>query len=252
MPRKAREKSKTGIYHIIMRGINRQIIFEDDEDYEKYVQTLKQYKEKCGYEIYAYCLMGNHLHILIKVGKEPIEQIMRRICGSYVYWYNWKYGRIGNLFQDRFKSEPIESDAYFLTVLRYIHQNPIKAGISAKAEDYKWSSYIEYISKPKVADILFALNLLNSNPQKAIDQFVRYHHESNKDSCLEIEDNHRLTDAEAIKIISREIKIKSPTDLQGLDPAIRNVILKQLKQHGLSTRQIERLTGISRGIILKA
>ena len=69
---------------------------------------------------------------------------MRRICRTYVLWYNKKYGRVGNFFQDRFKSEPVENDAYFLTVLRYIFQNPIKAGIVKKPENYRWSNYIDY------------------------------------------------------------------------------------------------------------
>lgn len=96
MPRCAREKSESGIYHIIMRGINRQSIFEDEEDYFQYLNTIQRYKEKCGYQIYAYCLMGNHVHLLLKIGQEPLEQVMRRLCGSYVYWYNNKYQRIGN------------------------------------------------------------------------------------------------------------------------------------------------------------
>src|SRR5665811_2065044 len=110
MPREARELSKSGIYHILMRGINRQNIFEDEEDCEKFTQTLYRYKEISKYEIYAYCLMGNHMNLLIKNGQESLEQVMRRICGSYVYWYNKKYDRIGNLFQDRFKSKPVEDD----------------------------------------------------------------------------------------------------------------------------------------------
>lgn len=118
MPRKAREKSESGIYHIIMRGINRQSIFEDEEDYIKFIQTIQRYKEKSGYKIYAYCLMGNHVHLLLKIDKDPLEQVMRRMYGSYVYWYNHKYQRIGNLFQDRFKSEPVEDDTYFLVVQR--------------------------------------------------------------------------------------------------------------------------------------
>lgn len=123
MARQPRKKSDSGIYHIIMRGINRQNIFEDQEDYYKFIETIKQYKEISGYQIYAYCLMGNHVHLLLIVGNEPLEQIMRRICGSFVYWYNRKYQRTGNLFQDRFKSEPVDNDNYLLTVLRYIHQN---------------------------------------------------------------------------------------------------------------------------------
>jgi REP element-mobilizing transposase RayT len=70
-----------------MRGINRQTIFEDEQDYKKFIGTLEKYKEICKYELYAYCLMGNHIHILLKEGLEPLEQVMRRICGSYVFWY---------------------------------------------------------------------------------------------------------------------------------------------------------------------
>ena len=98
MPRKAREKSSTGIYHVVLRGINRQIIFEDDEDYEKLLDTLKEHKETSGYEIHGYCLMSNHMHLLIKEGEEDLGIVFRRIGASYVYWYN----RRGHLFQDRY------------------------------------------------------------------------------------------------------------------------------------------------------
>jgi len=94
--------------------------------------------------------MGNHVHLLLKEGEESLEQIMRRICCSYVYWYNWKYQRIGSLFQDRFKSEPVENDTYFLTVLRYILQNPLKAGMEKTIEDYHWSSIGEYSKRSEL------------------------------------------------------------------------------------------------------
>ncbi len=131
----------------MLRGINRQQIFEDDEDYKKMLQTIADYKDKCSYQIYAYCLMPNHIHLLIKEGKEDLGVAFKRIGASYVYWYNMKYERYGHLFQDRYKSEKVEDDKYLLTVLRYIHQNPIKAGIVEEAIKYKWSSYIEYISQ---------------------------------------------------------------------------------------------------------
>ena len=86
MPRQARRKSESGIYHIIQRGINRQKIFIADEDNYRFLYTLKQYKEISGFRLYAYCLMGNHVHLLLHVGIKPLEQIMRRICGSFVYW----------------------------------------------------------------------------------------------------------------------------------------------------------------------
>lgn len=111
MPRQARKKSASGIYHIVLRGINQQVIFEDEEDNNKFIETIKTYKAISGYKIYAYCLMSNHVHLLLKVEKEDLDLIIKRIAGSYVYWYNWKYHRRGHLFQDRFKSEPVEDGA---------------------------------------------------------------------------------------------------------------------------------------------
>ena len=119
MPRKAREKSSTGIYRAMLRGINAQKIFEDNEDYERIIQTIAKYKEVCGYEIHAYCLMRNHIHVLLKEGKEDLGIVFKRIGASYGNWYNHKYRRNGHLFQDRYKSEVVENDIYFLTVLRY-------------------------------------------------------------------------------------------------------------------------------------
>ena len=140
MPRAARKRSESGIYHIVMRGINRQVIFFEREDFLRFIETLQKYKNICEYQLFSYCLMDNHVHLLIKEGKEPLETIMRRICGSYVFWYNRKYDRIGYLFQDRFKSEAIKDDTYFLTVLRYIFQNPVKAGIVKNVIDYPWTN----------------------------------------------------------------------------------------------------------------
>lgn len=86
---------------MILRGMNRQTIFEDEEDAVKFLQTLMDYKAKSHYKLYGYCLIGNHIHLLVQEQKEEIEIMMRRIGASYVYWYNWKYGRCGHLFQDR-------------------------------------------------------------------------------------------------------------------------------------------------------
>ncbi len=102
----------------MVRGINQQNIFVEDNDYLKYIDTLREYKKEITFELYAYCLMGNHLHLLIKEGNEEIGNTMRRIGVSYAYWYNRQYDRSGHLFQGRFKSEPVEDDTYFLTVLR--------------------------------------------------------------------------------------------------------------------------------------
>ena len=101
MPRKARIVSATKIYHVMLRGVNQQLIFEDEEDFQYFITILSTCKEICGYKIFAYCLMSNHIHLLIEEGEEALAKIIKRICNRYVYWYNHKYDRIGHLFQRR-------------------------------------------------------------------------------------------------------------------------------------------------------
>ncbi|HEX3029848.1 MAG TPA: transposase [Clostridia bacterium] len=252
MPRTPRDRSKSGIYHIIMRGINRQSIFEDDEDSVKFLHTLQKYKDVCGYKLYAYCLMGNHLHLLLMEGNEPLEQVMRRVCGSYVLWYNRKYDRVGYLFQDRYKSEPVEDDTYFLTVLRYILQNPIKAGLVTSIDEYMWSNYNEYIERTKMSDIDFVLEIFSKNRDNAVKSFIDYISKPNEDVCLDISEKRKITDKDAKIIIKKLCNINNAIDMQKLDIRERNEYLKELKDgYNLSIRQIERLTGINRGVIQK-
>jgi REP element-mobilizing transposase RayT len=253
VPRSARIKSESGIYHIIMRGINRQILFVDEKDFIRFIQTLEKYRGVCEFNLYAYCLMDNHLHLLIREGKEPLETVMRRICGSYVFWYNKKYDRIGYLFQDRFKSEPVENDEYFLVVLRYIFQNPLKAGIVSNIKDYRWTNYKDYIENSKMPDIGFVLNIFNTTNRKdALISFTEYVNRKNGDECMDIAEKHQLTDEEAINAIKSYCKVEHTVDLQKLGTDKRNSYIRKLRaEHNLSIRQIERLTGISRGIIQK-
>ena len=252
MPRQARFKSESGLYHIMLRGINQQLIFKDVEDNMKFIETLKNYKIISGYKIYAYCLMGNHIHILLKAEKEGLEQIMKRIGGSYVYWYNWKYYRRGHLFQERFKSEPIFDEEHFATVLRYIHQNPGKAGLCKNLDEYKFSSYNEYINeieineKSGVVDADFTFEIISK------DYFIEYNNESNGDECMDIKDSDfRLNDIDAKKVIQKISKCKNISEFQELEIKKRNRYLKNFKEKGLSIRQISRLTGIRKGIVGK-
>ena len=246
MPRHARRKSESGVYHIMLRGINKQVIFEDEEDNFKFLETLKKYKAISGYKIFAYCLMSNHVHLLLKVEKEDIDLIIKRIASSYVYWYNWKYKRNGHLFQDRFKSEPVENDSYFLTVVRYIHQNPLKAGVCKSIDGYNFSSYNEYVKKADLVDTDFCLGIIDK------EQFLDFNNEYNEDVCLEIEkDNFRLTDDEAREIIFKISKCRTITQFQNLNIDKRDKCLKLLRVNGLSIRQISRLTGIGFNVVRK-
>lgn len=241
MPRQARKKSSTGMYHVMLRGINKQQIFEDEEDCEKFLWTLKDTKKKSGYKLFAYCLMGNHIHLLIKEEKEPLEQIFKRIGGKFVYWYNIKYQRTGHLFQDRFKSEPVEDDAYLLTAIRYIHQNPIKAKLCENIEDYRFSSYREYTDRKWIVDTDFILDIM------PLDEFTAFNHEKNTDKCLESEEKTevRMTDRQAREKIVKISDCYSVSDFERLSSSDKQKYISEFKKAGISIRQISRLTGVS-------
>ncbi len=242
MPRTARKKSKSGIYHIMIRGINHQDIFEDDEDKDRFMQTLALYQEQCEFELLGYCLMSNHIHLLMKDDNLGIS--MRKICASYVHWYNLKYQRCGHLYQDRFKSEAIENMHYLLTVIRYIHQNPVKAGIVADVSDYQWSSYNDYFSKQKIVDVSLAFSMM------AKDQFLAYHNELNQDNCLEYLASNKFNDLEAREAMCKIAHLNNIDEIQGFAKASRDGILRNIKaKSNFSIRQIARITGISRRVV---
>ena len=229
----------------MIRGIGRQILFEDDDDYNRFLETLKRYLDEHATEIHAYCLMENHVHLLIRDLQNELDIFMKKLEVSYAYYFNHKYERIGTLFQDRFRSEAIEDDAYFAVVLRYILQNPQAAHISA-VDTYRWSSYTETVNGGGIIQTDYAVEFFGGK-----EQLLAYILEPNEDSCLEpfpipISDNR------AREIIRSQLHIVSGTQLQSYEKAAGADALHTLKECGLSVRQIERLTGINRGIVLKA
>lgn len=246
MPRQPRIKSESGYYHIILKGINGQNLFEDQKDRDKFILILKKYKDELKYKIIAYCLMDNHVHLLLMDTNRQLDIIMKKIAGSYAYYFNWKYERTGHLFQDRFKSEPVDDDAYFLTVIRYIHQNPYKAGI-AKVDNYPWSSYSNYTQHQGICDIKETLEMLGGKAG-----FIDFVNEPDESNCLKIPSFHRITDEKAVQIIKKIARVKDVQAIQNFDISARNEILRCLKSNGLSIRQLERLTGINRGVIYNA
>lgn len=248
MPRQAREKSGTGIYHVMLRGVNKQNIFEDDEDRLKFLTTIKYYKKISNYKVYGYCLMNNHIHLLLKENEETLSTILRRISSSYVRWYNEKYLRCGHLFQERFKSEVVETQAYFLTVLRYIHQNPIKAGMTKNLQ-YKWSSYQDYLHDPIYTDIDFVLQFFSIERTEALKSFQNYMNKINNDTCMDFYDERNVTDEEIIEQIQK-LGIKNISELQKLKKDQRDEIIRLIKKiEGVRIRQLSRITGLSKSVI---
>lgn len=249
MARAAREKSESGIYHVMIRGINHQQIFEDEEDSERFLLLLKRFKRECSFELLGYCLMGNHVHLLIREKEVPLQTIFRKLGASYVLYFNKKYGRIGHLFQDRFRSEVIRDAAQLLHTLRYIHLNPVKAGLCSFPEEYMFSSYNQYSrDEDGLADTELVISIISA------EELVEYTRQSVEDTCMDIEKNicRRPTDREAKIIIKELCGCLSASDFQAIKKSERDWLIIQMKKKGLSITQINRLTGISRTIISRA
>ena len=246
MPRTARRPSESNIYHIMLRGIDRKQIFYDREDNEKFIETLEKYKGVSGYEIYAYCLMGNHIHMLIKTGNEPLDTSLRRIGASFVYWYNIKYARSGHLFQDRFKSEAIDSNAYFLTAFRYILRNPVAAGMCVLPEEYPYSSAAEYLKDKKgITDKNFAVSVISG------EKMAEFLHMDTDEKCLDIVSAPPIgvTDSVAAEMIKKEFGTLTPNAGKKKEREAFSQSVRTLCGKGIGHRQLSRLTGISRRII---
>ena len=249
MARHSREQSETGVYHVMLRGINRQLIFEDDEDRSKFLDLLCRFKKECGFELFGYCLMGNHVHLLIKENAVPLERIIKKIGTAYVYYFNQKYDRVGHLFQDRFRSEVVHDDPQLLQTLRYIHRNPVKAGMCSEPEEYSFSSYLQYKNEENgIADTDFILSMVSA------EELIQFTNQPNDDVFIDISEKQqkRPTDREAKEIMISVCGNLSAAEFQTFGRRERDEFLVRLKEKGLSITQINRLTGVSRTIISRA
>ena len=247
MPRQARQASGTGIYHVMMRGINHQNIFEEQEDYYQFLTTL----DVMAQSLYAYCLMSNHIHLLIREREDTIGMAIKRIASSYVYYYNHKYSRDGHLFRERFKSEPVNDMSYFLTLLRYIHQNPVKAGIVEHVKDYEYSSWGEYDGTVEpVFQLCDTGTVLRRVPFDDLEAMVN-EPLSDEVNCLDMDDpsRSRPSDDQVWAYVKDKTGVTNSSAFQQLNDDVRRAVLKDLKEIGASHRQLERLTGIGRGVI---
>ena len=245
MARMARQLSDSGYMHLIVRGIGRQILFEDRADRSCFLSLLQRFSAETEVSICAYCLMDNHVHLLVcdRNGRTPL--MMKKLGVCYVRYFNRKYERVGHLFQDRYQSEAIEDNGYFLTVCRYILNNPEKAGI-CRAADYEWSSYGQYDDPGAFVDTALLREMIGD--ARAFAAFVS---EKDETECMEFEPR-KHDDDWAAELIRKRLKVNSGTELQTLEKGKRNAALRALKAEGISVRQLERLTGISRGIIQRA
>lgn len=291
MPRQPRTESSKGYYHVMQRGTGKQTIFESNNDYMFFLKKVEHAKESYNFDLIAYCLMHNHTHLLIRTDTvEELSQIMHSIGTGYARYFNSKYDHVGYVFQDRFLSEPIESERYLLACVRYIHNNPVKAKISTRG-DYQWSSYNEYLSGPGIKSpagtfepgiksplgtIIPGLakpepvrntnsepvrknnphNL--SNPEPVLetlggqDEFKKFSTTSDNIIFMDIENDEEYYEL-GLAIISAHLGMPCSNGLivKSLSIPKRNEIIKQLKTAGLSLKKIEILTGIPKRISRK-
>ena len=185
--------------------------------------------------------MSNHVHLLIKTHHEDIGATIKHIAVMYALYFNRKYSRAGHLFQDRFKSEPVNDIAYFTTLLRYIHQNPLKAGFVQNVSDYETPAALSLSATNAVLKRISIDNLRELVETPLSDDVT----------ILDIDDNPRITigDQEVRQYLLDHFQISKPLEIQALDKEQRNQILLSLLDLGTGLRQISRITGVPYGVI---
>lgn len=245
MSNNGRKVSKSGFYHAMIRGVNRQTIFSDDYDRRFFLKELKTNIRKFQLEVHAFCLMDNHVHLLLKAEMNMLSRYMRTILTNYVTYYNKKQNRSGHLLENRFKSETVEDDKYYLVVLRYILQNPEKAFICS-TDQYRWSSFHSY-DFDSFIETSYAIELCGSK-----NELIRFLLENNRDECLEIlpsKDEKEQKYQIYMKNILGKIEF---SDLKSLSRNQRNLYIREMRRCNIPVRFISNITGISRGVIERA
>ncbi|WP_242661335.1 transposase [Alkaliphilus metalliredigens] len=198
--------------------------------------------------------MNNHIHLLIKEGKEELSTTMKRMGVSFVGYYHQKYDTTGHLFQDRFRSENVESDEYLITVIRYIHQNPVKVGLVRKAQEWKWSScsgYYGKISYPQgLLDSELILGLFAVDKEISIKRFREFNEEENEDNCLDDVIITKVSDEDIRLEIEKIISGINVAQVKSLPQDQRDQIIRKVKSiKGAKQRQLARILGVSQTLI---
>lgn len=245
MTRTARKHSETGLYHAMLRGCAGLLIFEDDNDRCYFVNLMSRRLSKFDIEILCWCLMDNHVHILVEDPNDAISNGFHGLATAYARYFNFKTGRRGPLFQDRFESVPIESERQLLNCVRYIHNNPAKAHMAA-VDEYRWSSFSEYMGEPRVCSCSRVLDILGSS-----ERFYEFSKSTVPNDYFVITGG-RIQDIDALEAATALLDPVRPCDIKTLPRSERDVLLADLKQRGFTIDQLVRITGIGRSIIQRA
>jgi putative transposase len=221
MVRKNRMEMPGGVYHVIQRGNNKQNIYEDEIDKGFWVNQIKEMKEGLGFKVLAYILMDNHFHIILQTIDKELQVIMHRLNTRYSKHFNLKYERTGHVFGGRYKAFPILNDKYLLAALRYVHHNPVKAGVCQYSSQYKWSS--DYFYRNNIGgfvDIDPILEMFGSDRSKAINEYKDF---INKEVQIDFQKIGEV-DVKKSFIIGEELRNEG-VKIKSLDQVLRDTVI---------------------------
>jgi putative transposase len=241
MARKPRLFAPGVLVHVIVRGNQRQKTFLSPADCQSYLEKLTQYRRRHEVTIYAYCLMPNHVHLLLECGKTPLGKFMQGLQQSYTQYYNRKYKKVGHLFQGRYKAILCQKDAYLLELVRYIHLNPVRSKLALTPQDYRYSGDPAYRSGKATAIIDPRAVLKMIGGTNGYKKFIRDGHEDgHREEYYEVVDQRFLGDQEFGEELTRNYEDEEPKKRRAL-----SVVVKELAA-GLKI-DIEPLRAPSRG-----
>ena len=258
MPRHCRQLSHKGIYHVMVRGIEKSDIFHNDDDKLKFLDILEKKKSENEFDLFAFCLMDNHVHLLLKEKEFSLSRIMKCINVSYALYFNKTYSRVGYLFQDRFKSEIINNEAYLLEVIRYIHNNHVKAGMVKNSTDYHCSSYNFYITNEDSALVNkeLILSIFSNKPEEGINSFIQFSIAKSGMNFLDLAEDISREENENIDYAINEFVQKNLVklnDIQGKvnkkHALLRNILVRELRRNEISDRRIAKVLGIGKSTV---
>lgn len=187
------------------RGNNGEYVLKEESDKWHYLDIIKKYKETCGFKLYAYCIMDNHVHMLIEVKETELSRIMQRIQQVYTQHYNKKYQRTGHVFQQRYKAVVCNKEGYLLHLIKYVHYNPVKSKLEGGI-NYKFSSHKEYLqNRDETIDTEEVLKIISKNKKQALKEYLEYM----KEEIDEIEEQeYKIEEAQRCKLEKKETYIE--------------------------------------------
>ena len=256
MARKPRLHYVGALYHVMVRGNDGQKIFARDEDRYRFYLFLQEGVEKFGHRIHAFCLMGNHVHLAIQVGDKPLSRIMQNLCFRYTQWINSRQKKVGHLFQGRYKAIVVDADSYLAELVRYIHLNPVRAGIVQVPDDYQWSGHRAYLGCEMLPWLTseWVLSQFSQELNTARAKYAEFINEGKQDGHRK--EFHKGTIE--IRILGDDTfidKVLKDVEQREKEPATIDAIIKEVgRLYGLTEKEIvsggkQRYPSEARGLI---